>query len=88
MSSERERAREELMGELSKPGKSHDIVRMNYEAFLKLCDLLERAGGLKPTRWSTVEEQVGKTLYILGHTATNRVVNFFFRRSGEKVILI
>ena len=40
MSSERERAREELMGELSKPGKSHDIVRMNYEAFLKLCDLL------------------------------------------------
>ena len=44
MSSERERAREELMSELSKPGKSHDIVRMNYEAFLKLCDLLERAG--------------------------------------------
>ncbi|XP_028768055.1 uncharacterized protein LOC114725688 [Neltuma alba] len=58
---------------------------MTPNAFLTLCALLERDGGLKPTRWATVEEQVAKTLYILGHKAKNRVVNFFFRRSGETI---
>ncbi|KAK2424279.1 hypothetical protein QL285_034655 [Trifolium repens] len=85
MSSERERVREEVMSRISNCKTSRNIVRMSPQTFLKLCDMLEREGGLRATRWSSVEEQVAKTLYILTHNAKNREVNFWFRRSGETI---
>src|ERR1044072_3421085 len=85
MSSERERVREEIMGRISSSETSRNILRMGPETFLTLCDMLEREGGLQPTRWSSVEEQVAKTIYILTHNAKNREVNFWFRRSGETI---
>lgn len=85
MSSERERVREEIMGRIRNSETSRNILRMGPEAFLTLCDMLEREGGLQPTRWSSVEEQVAKSIYILTHNAKNREVNFWFRRSGETI---
>jgi hypothetical protein len=85
MSSERERVREEVMSRISNCKTSRNIVRMSPQTFLKLCDMLEREGGLRAARWSSVEEQVAKTLYILTHNAKNREVNFWFRRSGETI---
>lgn len=85
MSSERERVREEIMGRISSSETSRNIIRMGPQAFLALCGMLEREGGLSPTRWSSVEEQVAKTIYILTHNAKNREVNFWFCRSGETI---
>ncbi|XP_039686890.1 uncharacterized protein [Medicago truncatula] len=85
MSSQRERVREEVMYRLKNSETSRNIIRMGPQTFLKLCDMLEREGGLQPTRWSSVEEQVAKSLYILTHNAKNREVNFWFRRSGETI---
>ncbi|KAL7258076.1 hypothetical protein ACSBR1_004236 [Camellia fascicularis] len=56
---------------------------MGPQAFQALRHVLERDGGLKPTKRATVEEQVAKCVYILVHNVTNRNVSFFFRRSGE-----
>ncbi|XP_054803932.1 protein ALP1-like [Prosopis cineraria] len=58
---------------------------MTPRSFLELCGILEREVGLQPTRWSSVKEMVAKTLYILTHSAKNREVNFWFRRSGETI---
>jgi hypothetical protein len=85
MSSERERVREEVMYRISNCKTSKSILRMNPQTFLRLCDMLEREGGLRATRWSSVEEQVAKTIYILTHNVKNREINFWFRRSGETI---
>ncbi|XP_058740988.1 uncharacterized protein LOC131613326 [Vicia villosa] len=58
---------------------------MGPQTFMTLCDILQREGGLKATRWSSVEEQVAKSIYILTHNAKNREVNFWFLRSGETI---
>ncbi|KAI9118802.1 hypothetical protein K1719_010247 [Acacia pycnantha] len=49
--------------------------------------MLERDGGIKPTRFSRVEEQVPTAFYILSHKTKNRMVKFWFRWSGETVSL-
>ncbi|CAK8541444.1 unnamed protein product [Lathyrus sativus] len=85
MSSERERVREEIMYRISNSETSRNILRMCPKTFMSLCGLLEREGGLQATRWSSVEEQVAKSIYILTHNAKNREVNFWFRRSGETI---
>lgn len=85
MSSERKKVREEIMVRISNSETSRNILRMGPQTFLTLCDMLEREGGLQPTRWSSVEEQVAKSIYILTHNAKNREVNFWFRRSGETI---
>ncbi|XP_057997501.1 uncharacterized protein LOC131176465 [Hevea brasiliensis] len=56
---------------------------MGPKAFVDLCDILVRNGGLRPTLRVFIEEQVAKTLYLLGHNVSNRVLGFFFCRSGE-----
>ncbi|GLT83173.1 hypothetical protein SLE2022_014780 [Rubroshorea leprosula] len=63
--------------------RSRYIIGTGPRAFLQFCDILEREGGLQPTRRATIEEQVAKTLYILAKNAKNRSIQFWFRRSGE-----
>ncbi|XP_039134153.1 uncharacterized protein LOC120271529 [Dioscorea cayenensis subsp. rotundata] len=58
---------------------------MTPTAFLGLCDMLVREGGLRPTLCASVEEQVAKTLYLLGHNVSHRELAFFFRRSRETI---
>jgi hypothetical protein len=81
----RERVRNELMKHIIGSDRSYDIIRMSPEAFLNLCTLLRDRGGLTHTRRASIEEQVAKFLYIVGHNVRNRVMSFFFRRSGETV---
>jgi len=79
---EKERVRNKIMKEISS-SEGRKIIRMSPKAFLDLCDILQREGGLLPTLRVSVEEQVAKTLYILTHNVRNREIQFWFRRSGE-----
>ena len=64
-----------------------DIICMGPGAFLDLCDMLRKEGGLQPTQWATIEEQVAKFLYILSHGVKYWEISFFFFfcRSGETI---
>ena len=53
------------MREIIGSEKCHDIIWMGPEAFLDLCDMLCKEGGLQPTQQPMIEEQVAKFLYIL-----------------------
>jgi hypothetical protein len=46
MSSERERVREEIMYRTKNYETSRNILRMNPQTFLRICDMLEREVGL------------------------------------------
>ncbi|KAJ8774298.1 hypothetical protein K2173_009729 [Erythroxylum novogranatense] len=61
------------------------MVRMNRQAFFKLCEMLESMGGLKTTKNMLIDEQVGIFLHIIAHHVKNRVIGRNFRRSGETV---
>lgn len=63
-----------------------DNLRMNRDAFLRLCYLLENSGGLQPGRnASSIHEQVAMFLAILGHHKKNRIVKHNYKRSGRTV---
>ena len=62
-----------------------DIICIGPKAFVNLCGILQREGGLRPTQRATIEEQVAKFLYLIGHNVRNCATIFFFRRSGETV---
>ena len=85
LSLERRSVRDELMREIIENKKCRDIIRMGPRAFLDLCDMLCKEGGLQPTQRATIEEQVAKFLYILSHGVKHQEISFFFRRSGETI---
>jgi hypothetical protein len=47
--------------------------------------MLEREVGLWATWWSSVEEQVAKTIYILIHNIKNREINFWIWHSDDTI---
>ena len=47
--------------------------------------MLDRIGGLKPSKHMLIDEQVAMFLHILAHHVKNRVIQFEFRRSGETI---
>jgi hypothetical protein len=85
MNSERERVREEIMYRTKNYETSRNILRMNPQTFLRICDMLEKEVGLRATWWSSVEEQVAKTIYILIHNVKNREINFWIWRSNDTI---
>lgn len=78
-----ETIRNQLINRMSVDEKCRDVIRMSPFAFVKLCDLLRQSGHLKDNKNSIIEEQVAKFLYVISHCAKNRLISFFFRRSGE-----
>ena len=61
-------------------------LRMNRNAFTRLCKMLETISGLKDTKHMlVVDDQVAMFLHTLVHHAKNRVIKHNFRRSGETV---
>ena len=60
-------------------------LRMDRRCFKKLCDMLERLGGLQPTRNMNIDEQVAIFLHMVAHNVENRVVTCRFHRSGETI---
>ncbi|GAV91772.1 LOW QUALITY PROTEIN: DDE_4 domain-containing protein, partial [Cephalotus follicularis] len=75
----------ELVYQIKNNEKCRYIIRIGPQAFLRLCDILQKFGGLQPTQRASIKEQVGIFLYTLGHTVSNRTIQFFFCRSGETV---
>ncbi|XP_059288958.1 uncharacterized protein LOC132042434 [Lycium ferocissimum] len=82
---EGEQVRNELLSYLFSSELCFNIIRMTPSAFIGLCEILIRDGGLRPTLQVTVEEQVAKALWLLAHNMTNRELSLIFRRSGESV---
>ena len=60
-------------------------LRMDRRCFKKLCDMLERLGGLQPTRNMNIDEQVAIFLHMVAHNVKNRVVTCRLHRSGETI---
>ncbi|CAI0390571.1 unnamed protein product [Linum tenue] len=58
---------------------------MGPKAFKTLVHILRERNLLNDNKNSSVEEQVALFLYKLAHNVRNRVVNFFFRWSGETI---
>ncbi|KAL0312448.1 UNVERIFIED_CONTAM: hypothetical protein Sradi_5644100 [Sesamum radiatum] len=60
-------------------------LRMDRNAFGRLCYMLEHSGGVKPTKNVSVPEQVAMFLSVLAHHKKNCVVKHDFIRSGRTV---
>ncbi|GFP96559.1 hypothetical protein PHJA_001800000 [Phtheirospermum japonicum] len=60
-------------------------LRMDRNAFARLCYLVEHVGGLAQSRNVLISEQVALFLSVLAHHKKNRVVKFDFKRSGFTV---
>ncbi|KAL3838799.1 hypothetical protein ACJIZ3_023390 [Penstemon smallii] len=60
-------------------------LRMGKNAFANLVYILKGRGLLRDTARSSVEEQVAKFLYIIGHNLKYRIIKFKFRRSSETI---
>ncbi|KAK9277805.1 hypothetical protein L1049_027361 [Liquidambar formosana] len=63
---------------------THNLLRMNQNAFFKLCIAL-KTKGLRNTSNVDVDEQVAMFLYILGHNLRLRVIANNFSRSLDTV---
>ncbi|KAK4411901.1 hypothetical protein Sango_0263100 [Sesamum angolense] len=60
-------------------------LRMDRNAFGRLCYMLEQSGGVRPTKNVSVPEQVAMFLSVLSHHKKNCVVKHDFIRSGRTV---
>lgn len=60
-------------------------LRVSKQAFIKLCSILQEAGGLVRTRHVSVEEAVAIFLHILAHNLKYRVIKFTYYRSKETI---
>ncbi|KAL8491812.1 hypothetical protein ACS0TY_023425 [Phlomoides rotata] len=62
-----------------------DALRMDRAAFGGLCDLLQTIGGLRNSKYVSVQEKVAMFFSILAHHTKNRSVKYQFKRSGHSV---
>ncbi|XP_047978542.1 uncharacterized protein LOC125220411 [Salvia hispanica] len=62
-----------------------DNLRVDRNAFARLCIMLRETGELADGRYVSIEQQVAMFLGILAHHKKNRVVKFEFWRSGYTV---
>ncbi|KAL8552100.1 hypothetical protein ACS0TY_000963 [Phlomoides rotata] len=62
-----------------------DNLRVDRNAFGRLCTILRNCGGLVDGKHVSVEEQVSMFLGILAHHKKNRVVRYTYNRSGQTV---
>ncbi|KAD4981745.1 hypothetical protein E3N88_18416 [Mikania micrantha] len=72
-----------MLHDLSNSGKCRELIRMSQKAFMTLCSILKRDGGLLATQRMSVEEQVARFLHIVGNDLRNRFASWIYRRSGS-----
>lgn len=60
-------------------------LRMDRNAFGRLCSLLRQLGGLEDGRYVSLEEQVAIFVGVIAHHKKNNIVAFDFRRSGQTI---
>ncbi|KAK9058168.1 hypothetical protein SSX86_023008 [Deinandra increscens subsp. villosa] len=80
---QRRYVREEMLHDITNSGKCRELIRMSEKAFMTLCDILKRDGGLRPTQRMSIEEQVACFLHIIGNDFRNRFASWLYRRSGS-----
>ncbi|XP_076882681.1 uncharacterized protein LOC143531222 [Bidens hawaiensis] len=80
---QRRHVREEMLHDLLNSGKCRELIRMSEKAFMTLCNILERDGGLRPTQRMSVEEHVARFLHVVGNDLRNRFASWIYRRSGS-----
>jgi hypothetical protein len=61
------------------------LLRMRRAPFFQLCDLFRARGLLRDSINSTIEEQVGMFLHVMGHNQRFRVIGWAIRLSGETI---
>ncbi|CAN1154242.1 Putative nuclease HARBI1 [Linum perenne] len=62
-----------------------NMCRMRKHTFWKLCELLEREGGLRETQNMEISEMLAIFLVTVGHNIKNRKAQFLFQRSAETI---
>ncbi|KAL6578898.1 hypothetical protein OROMI_009114 [Orobanche minor] len=62
-------------------------LRMDRNAFGRLCQILRNAGGLEDEKYVSVTEQVALFLHILAHHKKNVSIKLYYKRSGATVSL-
>ncbi|KZT50631.1 hypothetical protein CALCODRAFT_418984, partial [Calocera cornea HHB12733] len=63
----------------------HDVLGMHKNVFRRLCNLLFAHGGLRPTRFVGIEEQLALFLVAVRKGESNRGLQELFQRSGDTV---
>lgn len=66
-------------------GRCEESFRMETHVFIAFCEALKEHGGLKHSRYLTVQEQVCIFLLAIGHNIRNRVIQERFQHSGETI---
>ncbi|XP_021992189.1 uncharacterized protein LOC110889006 [Helianthus annuus] len=74
-----------MLHDLSNGGKCRELIRMSEKAFMTLCSILKRDGGLRATQRMSVEEHVATFLHIVGNDLRNRFTSWLYRRSGSTI---
>ncbi|KAL6520125.1 hypothetical protein OROHE_017268 [Orobanche hederae] len=62
-------------------------LRMDRNAFGRLCQILRNAGGLEDEKYVSLTEQVALFLHILAHHKKNVSIKLYYKRSGATVSL-
>ena len=60
-------------------------LRLNRDAFTKLCRMLKEMGGLRDTVHMLIDEQVAMFLHLLAHHVKNMIMRGRFNRSAEVI---
>jgi hypothetical protein len=69
----------------SSPKRVYDVLRMQKETFLELCEWLELNTDLKSSRRISIQEQVAMFLWTLNYSASNRQVKERFQHSRDTI---
>lgn len=67
------------------PAHSVDMLHMEKQAFIRLCELFRTRGWLENSRYISVEEQMAMFLTTLGQHHTNRTVKRRYQHSTQTV---
>ncbi len=69
----------------SSPKRIYEVLRMQKQTFLELCEWLEHNTTLQSSRYITIQEQVAMFLWTINFSASNRQVMERFQHSGQTV---
>ncbi|KAD6796437.1 hypothetical protein E3N88_07333 [Mikania micrantha] len=79
-----------MLHDLSNSGKCRELIRMSQKAFMTLCSILKRDGGLRATQRMSVEEQVARFLHIVAmimeQDKGNRINGTFTSQAYNNII--
>ena len=67
------------------PAHCLEILRMNKQAFLRICEHLKKKTWLKDSRYIKVEEKMAVFLMTLNHNVRNRVTKRRFNHSTQTI---